>query len=114
MKFLAQNIKIDGKPFPTIQSLGPISNLDADEKFGMPLLLFGLQVLITAAIVLALIFLMWGGISWVISGGEKTKLQAARNTVIFAIVGLVTSLLSFAIVNLIGYFFLGGKNIFGQ
>lgn len=113
MQELAQNIKISGVPFPTIQKLGPIFNLDTKDKFGTPLLLFGLQVLLTATIALALVFLIWGGISWVISEGDKTKLQAARNTVIFSIVGLITSLLSFAIVNLIGYFFLGGKNIFG-
>lgn len=111
MKFLA--LTIGGSPFPTPKAVGHILNLDTKDKFGTPLLLFGLQVLITATIILALIFLVWGGVSWVISGGDKTKLQSARNTVIFSIVGLITSLLSFLIVNLIGYFFLGGANIFG-
>lgn len=111
MKELA--LTIGGSPFPIPKSIQHITNLDTKDKFGTPLLLFGLQVLIAATITLAFIFLIWGSISWVMSEGDKAKLQSARNTVIFSIVGLITSLLSFAIVNLIGYFFLGGKNIFG-
>lgn len=106
-------LTIGGSTFPTPKAIGHILNLDKEGKFGMPLLLFGLKVLITATVVLALIFMVWGGISWVMSGGEKTKLQAARNTVFFSIVGLITSFLSLLIVNLIGYFFLGGSTIFG-
>lgn len=111
MKDLA--LTIGGSPFPTTQAIQHIVNLDKPGKYGTPLLLFGLQVLIVVTIALALCFLIWGGVSWVMSEGDKTKLQSARNTVIFSIVGLITSLLSFFIVNLIGYFLLGGKNIFG-
>lgn len=110
MKELA--LKIGGTPFPIPTVIQHIIKLDEDKKFGMPLLLFGLQVLLTVTVILALVFLIWGGISWVMSEGDKTKLQSARNTVIFSIVGLITSLLSFLIVNLIGYFL--GVNIFGQ
>jgi hypothetical protein len=114
MKTLAQNLKIGGTVFPTIQSIQSVTKLDKPGAYGSPLLVFGLQVLITAAVAIALVSLIWGGISWTMSGGDKTKLQAARNTVLYAIVGLITSFLSFLIVNLIGYFFLGGANMFGQ
>lgn len=110
MKDLA--LQIGGKDFPVPDAIAHIDK--ATGPYGTSILLFGLQVLITATVVLALVFLIWGGISWIMSEGDKTKLQAARKTVISAIIGLITSLLSFVIVNLIGYLFLGGKNIFGQ
>lgn len=112
MKTLA--LTIDGKDFPVPTVIQHIANIDKKDAFGIPLLVFGLQVVITAAVALALVFLIYGGISWTTSGGEKTKLQAARNTVTYAIAGLITSLLSFLIVNVVSYFFLGGVNMFGQ
>lgn len=105
-------LQIGGKDFPIPTVIQHIDK--AAGQYGLNILLFGLQVLITATIVLALVFLVWGGVNWVISEGDKTRLQAARKTVISSIIGLIVSLLSFAIVNLIGYFFLGGVTIFGQ
>lgn len=115
MKTLAQNINIGGKAFPTIQALKSIDKLDQPGKFGSNILIFGTQVLIVATIVLAVGFLIWGGISWSMSGGDKTKLQAARNTVTYAIVGLIIALTAFSLVNFIGHFFLGSTvNLFRQ
>lgn len=111
MKNLALTIGDKDFPIPTV--IQHITNLDKKDQFGTSILVFGVQVIMVATVALAIAFLIWGGISWVMSGGEKTKLQAARNTVIFSIMGLIITLLSFAIVNFIGYFFLGGKNIFG-
>ncbi len=107
-------LTIGGSSFPTPKAIQHILKLDTKDKFGIPLLIFGLQVLITVTIALALVFLIWGGISWIMSEGDKAKLQAARNTVIFSIIGLIISLLSFVIVNIVGYFLLGPNvNIFG-
>jgi hypothetical protein len=65
--------------------------------------LFGniVQGLLVFAIVLSVIFLVWGGIRWIMSGGDKGKVEQARSTVIAAIVGLIISLLAFFIVNLV-------------
>ncbi len=59
------------------------------------------------AIVVALIFLIWGGIKWIMSGGDKTALEEARNHVVAAIVGLVIVFLVFFILNLLVFFFTG-------
>ncbi len=60
-----------------------------------------IQVVLVVAIVLALFFLIWGGIKWVTSGGDKTKVETARNTIIAAIIGLVIALLSFFILRVV-------------
>jgi hypothetical protein len=49
--------------------------------------------------ILAIIFLIFGGIRYVISGGDKSKVDAAKNTILYAIVGLVVAILGYAVVN---------------
>ncbi len=53
------------------------------------------------AAILALAFLIWGGIKWIISGGDKAKVQAARDTIIAAVIGLILTLLSFFILSVV-------------
>jgi len=64
-----------------------------------------LTIMIILCIVLALIFIVYAGIQWITSGGDKTKLQAARAKLTWAIVGIIIALAAFFIVSLIGYFF---------
>lgn len=59
------------------------------------------------AILIALAFLIYGGIKWVTSGGDKTGVEEARNHVVAAIVGLVIIFLSYLIINLVVYLFTG-------
>lgn len=66
---------------------------------------WGLTLLLVSATILALFFLIWGGVGWITSGGDKSKLQAARNKMVYAIIGLVIAFLSFFIVTIIGRFF---------
>lgn len=65
----------------------------------------GFTIMIIITIILALIFLVLGGIQWITSGGSKEKIQAARSKLTYAIVGLVIALSSFFIVSFIGYVF---------
>lgn len=65
----------------------------------------GIVILLMGITVLSLFFLIWGGIKWITSEGDKTKLDAARKTLIYALVGLVLAFLSFFIVNFVGGFF---------
>lgn len=53
--------------------------------------------------VIALLFIIYSGFSFVTSGGDPKKVQGARSTMTFAIIGLVVVLLSFAILFFIGY-----------
>jgi len=69
---------------------------------------------ITAAIVVAglltFIFLVWGGLQWLTSGGDKSKYEAARDRITAAIIGLVIVAAAVAIINVIQAFF--GIDIF--
>ena len=58
-----------------------------------------LTILIIIGVFAALAFLIWGGIKWITSGGDKTKVESARGTVIGAIIGLVIVLASYFLIS---------------
>lgn len=60
--------------------------------------------------VLTFAFLVWGGIEWLTSGGDKTKTETARNRITAAVVGLAIVAASWALMKLIAYFF--GVDVF--
>jgi TRAP-type C4-dicarboxylate transport system permease small subunit len=64
-----------------------------------------LTLLLVVTVVLTLFFLIWGGVQWIQSGGDKQKLAGARARLTYAIIGLVIALLSFFVVNVIGFVF---------
>ena len=51
--------------------------------------------------IIAVIMLIVGGIKYVVSGGDSKKVTDAKNTVLYAIIGLVICFLAFAIVNFV-------------
>jgi len=50
---------------------------------------------------LSVIMLIFGGLRYVISGGNATAITAAKNTILYAIVGLVVALLAYAVINFV-------------
>lgn len=53
--------------------------------------------------VTALFFIIISGIKFITSGGDPKQAEAAKKTMTFAIVGLVLVLVSFFIINFIGF-----------
>lgn len=51
--------------------------------------------------VVAVIMIMWGGMRYVTSGGDSGKVTTAKNTIIYAIIGLVVVALSQFIVRFV-------------
>ena len=51
--------------------------------------------------ILAVIFIIIGGINYTVSQGDPGRVAKAKNTVLYAIVGLVVALLAFAITTFI-------------
>lgn len=66
-----------------------------------------ISFLFIVAAIIALLFLIIGGIRWVTSGGDKSNIEAARDSIIAAIVGLVIIFLSYVILNVVLHFLFG-------
>ncbi len=54
---------------------------------------------------LVFLFLIWGGIQWIMSGGDKGKTQEARDRITAALVGLAVVASAWAVMLIIQYFF---------
>lgn len=67
--------------------------------------------LLIVAGLLAFAYLIIGGIQWITSGGDKAGLEAARNRIVHAIVGLIVVFSAWAITLLIQQFI--GVSILG-
>ena len=96
----AQNVN----PCGNIQSgFGRLCNLSANNLGSI----VGAAVtfILIIAVLIALFFLIWGGIRWITSGGDKAKVESARGTIIAAIIGLVIAFLAFFILSLALSFF---------
>lgn len=48
-----------------------------------------LGAVMAIAALLVLLYLLWGAIEWITSGGDKGKLEAARNKITQSIIGIV-------------------------
>jgi hypothetical protein len=49
----------------------------------------------------SVIMLIIGGIRYVVSGGDSSAVTGAKNTILYAIVGIVVALLAYALVNFV-------------
>lgn len=56
-------------------------------------------------VIIFFFMLIFGGIKWISSGGDKQALEGARGTVTSAIIGLVILFATFAVIQLLGTFF---------
>ena len=50
---------------------------------------------------LAVVFIIVGAIQYVTSSGDAAKVNKAKNTILYAVIGLVIALLSYAIVHFV-------------
>lgn len=84
-KLIAATVDLAGKAQGNLP--GAVS-ADPQKNFGS--LLGGLMggIMIIAAIAV-LIYLLWGGLEWITSGGDKGKTEAARNKITQAVIGLI-------------------------
>lgn len=89
------------------KNLSASSGVNCAQGTGTPATLFGdgsifntiVNVLLFVIGAISVIMLIYGGIRYTISGGDSSGVTAAKNTILYAIVGLVVAFLAYAIVN---------------
>ena len=83
----ANAARADGMPTELIGDNGVFSRLT-----NTILLIVGL---------ISVIMLVYGGLRYILSGGDSKKVTDAKNTILYAIIGLIISLLAYAIVHFV-------------
>lgn len=71
---------------------------------------FAINAILVVAAIIFFFMLIFGGLQWIMSGGDKANTEAARSRVTAAIVGLVIVFSAWVIASLMGSIF--GINIF--
>ena len=102
---LAVAVSLISAPFTSASSIQ--DGVNAAHGNGQPTELFGDSGVITSVTnimlflvgALAVIMIIWGGIRYAISGGNSSAVTAAKNTIMYALIGLVVAFLAFAAVN---------------
>jgi len=93
----------------TMSTNPALAGAEAARGSGMPSELVGANGVFTkitntvlyAVGIISVIMLILGGIRYVVSGGDSKKVTDAKNTIMYAIIGLIIAILSFAIVNFV-------------
>ena len=99
---------------------GNTFNLTPNESYANGLYKVTAQSIVSAGLILVLIvaaivfffILVLGGIKWIMSEGDKTKAEGARNMITAALIGLVIISAAWAITQLLAAFF--GVDILGN
>lgn len=83
------------------------NGINSAQGDGVPTTLFGdgsifttiVNVLLFIIGAICVIMLIWGGIRYTTSAGNSASVTAAKNTIMYAIIGLIIAFLAFAVVN---------------
>ena len=69
------------------------------------LLNLGVAIAIILAGTLSVFYIFFGGISFILSGGQEDKIKQAVHTIRYAIIGLIVTILSVTIIKILGLVF---------
>lgn len=88
-----------------VSSLDQCPEWDTNSQLSKGNLMETLQLIINVVVgivgFVAVVMIIMGGISFVTSQGDSSKVAKARNTILYGVVGLIVVLLAFAIVNFV-------------
>ncbi|MCR4264299.1 MAG: pilin [Candidatus Roizmanbacteria bacterium] len=84
----------DSRTINVIKPTGAIGSINSLISGGVTL------ILIVAGLV-AFVYLLLGGIKWITSGGDSAQVEAARNQVIHAMIGIIVVLAAWGLIMLI-------------
>lgn len=71
-----------------------------------------IQLVFIVGIIMVLFMLIWGGVEWIMSGGDKEAVGKARGKIVNALIGLAILAVAFAIAQVAGAFI--GIDIFDE
>lgn len=106
MKYLS--LTIGGTPIKAPKDV-PTGGTDTIQK----LIEIGANLFFLGGILAALVMIIYSGIQWSFSAGDKEKIQQARERLIYTIIGVLVISASFFIVKTIVIFFGGQSSFWG-
>jgi hypothetical protein len=118
--YVAAGLAVLALDVANAHAIGTISDgADSARGADQPVNLFGdagvfskiSSVLLFIVGAIAVIMIVIGGLRYVISGGDASQVQSAKNTILYALVGIIVAILAYAAVNfVVNSFIPGGSN----
>lgn len=92
-----------------VHNMSIASGADCAQGNGQPSQLVGnggifnriTSILLFVVGALAVVMLIFGGIRYIVSGGDQNNVTAAKNTILYAIIGIIVALLAYAAVKFV-------------
>jgi len=101
MKYLS--LSIGGTPIEAPAGV-PTGGMDTGQK----IINLGFSLLFVTGVIITIALIIYSGIQWTLSGGDKEKIASARARLTYAIIGFAVIVTAFAIIKavltLLGYF----------
>ncbi len=94
MKYLS--LSINGTPIEAPVGV-PTGGIDTGQK----IINLGFSLLFVTGVVITIALIIYSGIQWTLSGGNKEKIASARARLTYSIIGLVIIVAAFAIVKIV-------------
>lgn len=98
---------IDGEPNPIWSSNG-CDNQSKDKLKNMVINI--INGIIAVLGLVAVIFIVVGGVQYMTSTGDSAKTKKAKDTILYAVIGMIVCVLAYAIVNFVILNIIGGQN----
>ena len=64
--------------------------------------------LVVFGIIIGAVFIIWGGVQYMIAGGDESGTSSAKGKIYGGLIGIALVLLAYAVVNIVGSFFGAG------
>ena len=68
---------------------------------GQKIISLGFNLLFVAGVIITIALVIYSGIQWTLSGGDKEKIASARARLTYAIIGFVIIVTAFAIIKIV-------------
>ena len=109
---IAQTTFATGDPCATLPSDSPAYEAagcnGSDDD--LPIVITGIvNAVIAVCGLVAVVFVVVGGINYMTSNGDSGKIEKAKKTILYALIGIAITVLAFAIVNFVINNIIGGK-----
>jgi len=92
---------------PAVGNLGNDADKAADGTLFVEQFIRLWRNLMTIGGLMVIFFFIWGALQWISSSGDKSKLEAARNRMLQAAIGLFILVSSFVIIGFVGNLLFG-------
>lgn len=106
----ALSVALYSAPVLALGEGGPAQSIEVARGTGVPTNLANgdgslvrkiIDMMLLGITIVSVIMLIIGGFRYVVSGGQKESVTAAKNTILYAIVGLLIALFAFAIIKFV-------------